>query len=491
MSHWLLLALLGLASYVILQRSVARVTTVSWQLLWVVIMVPPAVVVLFQTLWGTPPPILLVLGLFLISYIASVVILQRGQLKAPTPMPAVDSHSDQSKEGEKPANLISDHIPIKEISREQVSQCFPWEVFQVQKVEYRPQAIICRGNLRTEPDSAYQQVAVQVSSHFGQRFLLVLQEGLAGKPFFALVPNPASRRDPVLPESPILPIVLAFVTLITTLTAAVPSPLMQLVDLQDPQLFLPRLAYGGALVLILAGHEWSRWACARYHGIPTSWPYFIPVPFALGTFGALVNLKAPVPNRKVLFDLSVSGSLVGGSLAMLVLIMGLLRSTVTDFPEPENGRVSVTLQHIDPRFSLLLTLLSRIVLGSQWGQDQIIQLHPLAFAGWLGLLIIAFNLTPLGQLDGGHLVHAIYGQAMGANIGRITRILVILVGLTIQPLLLMWGILLFFITSADEPALNDVTELDERRELLGLGLLTLMVLIVTPTPPFLQVWIGV
>jgi len=489
MSHWLLLALLGLASYLILQRSVARVTTVSWQLLWVVIMIPPGVVVLFQTLWGTSPPTLLVLGLFLASYIASVVLLQRGQLKPPAPEQA-NPQLQPKNEAELP-NPISEHIPIKDISREQVSQCFPWEVFQVHKVEYRPQAIICRGNLRAEPDSAYQQVADQVSSHFGQRFLLVLQEGMAGKPFFALVPNPAARRAADLPESPVFPVVLALATLVTTVTAAVPSPLMQLADLRDPQLLLPRLAYGCGLVLILAAHEWSRWGSARYHKIPTSWPYFIPVPYALGTFGALVNLKAPVPNRKVLFDLAVSGPLVGGCLAILVLILGLLRSTVTAFPEAENGRVSVTLQHIDPRFSVLLTLLSKIVLGSQWGPDQIIQLHPLAFAGWVGLLIIAFNLTPVGQLDGGHLVHAIYGQAMGATIGRITRILVITVGLTIQPLLLMWGILLFFMTSADEPALNDVTELDEKRELLGLGLLTLMVLIVIPTPPFLQAWIGV
>ncbi|MEN9205605.1 MAG: site-2 protease family protein [Thermostichales cyanobacterium SZTDM-1c_bins_54] len=487
MSQWFLLALLGLASYLILQRSVARVTTVAWQWLWVVIMLPPAVVVLFQTVWSTPPPTLLVLLLFLGSYIASVVILQRGKLKSP---PA-EATADQPLASLEPPNPIKDHIPIKEISREQISRCFPWQVFQVHKVEYRPQAIICRGNLRAEPDAAYQEVSQQVASQFGQRFLVVLQEGMAGKPFFALVPNPAVRREPALPESPVLAILLAVATLFTTLTAAVPSPLMHLADLRDPQLLLPRLAYGGGLVLILAAHEWSRWSAARYHGIPTSWPYLIPIPYALGTFGALLNLKGPVPNRKVLFDLSCSGPLVGGCLALLLLVMGLLRSTVTEFPAAENGRVGVTLQQIDPRFSILLTLLSKMVLGSRWGADQIIDLHPLAFAGWVGLLVIAFNLTPVGQLDGGHLAHAIYGQGMGANIGRVTRFLVILVGLTIQPLLLMWGILLFFITSADEPALNDVTELDERRELLGLGLLTAMVLTVIPAPPFLQALLGV
>jgi membrane-associated protease RseP (regulator of RpoE activity) len=104
--------------------------------------------------------------------------------------------------------------------------------------------------------------------------------------------------------------------------------------------------------------------------------------------------------------------------------------------------------------------------------------------------VVAFNLVPVGQLDGGHIVHAIYGQQMGANVGRVTRWLVLLLALTVQPWLLLWALLLFVITSADEPALNDVTELDEGRELLGLAMLSWLVLILLPVPPFLQSWLG-
>ncbi|GAB4210698.1 MAG: site-2 protease family protein [Synechococcales cyanobacterium] len=487
MTHWFLLALLGLATYLILERGVAKVTTVAWQWLWVVIMLPPLVVVLSQTVWASPPPTLLVLALFVGSYVVSIILLQRGKLKIPPPPPMPVTSATAEADA---ANPIQ-HVPISEVSRDQVSGCFPWEVFQVQKVEYRPQAIICRGNLRTEAEAAYTQVADKVAAHFGERFLLVLQEGLAGKPFFALVPNTSAQRDPAAKESPWLAIALAVATLITLVTASIPAPLMTLADLRDPEVLIPRFSYALALLVIIGAHEWSRFVTARRHGVATSWPYFIPVPFALGTFGALVNLKAPVPNRKVLFDLATSGPVVGGSLALLMLLIGLSQSTVAPFPAAEEGQVLVTLQNIDPRFSLFLTLVSKIVLGSTWGADQIIQLHPLAFAGWVGLLIIAFNLTPVGQLDGGHMVHAIYGQAMGASIGRIARILVLLVALSGQPLLMMWAILLFFITSADEPALNDVTELDEGRDFLGLGLLALMVLIVVPTPVFLQTLIGV
>ena len=111
-------------------------------------------------------------------------------------------------------------------------------------------------------------------------------------------------------------------------------------------------------------------------------------------------------------------------------------------------------------------------------------------AAWLGLVVISLNLMPIGQLDGGHIVHAVYGQQTGANVGRIARLLVLLLALTVQPWLWIWALLLFFISSADEPALNDVTELNEVRDLMGLVIFTMLVLIVLPMPPFLQGILG-
>ena len=93
----------------------------------------------------------------------------------------------------------------------------------------------------------------------------------------------------------------------------------------------------------------------------------------------------------------------------------------------------------------------------------------------------ALNLIPVGQLDGGHIVHAMYGQRNGAIIGQVCRFLVL--GLTlVHSELLIWAVLLFFIPAIDEPALNDVSELDEKRDLWGLFALTILVLIVLPTP---------
>jgi membrane-associated protease RseP (regulator of RpoE activity) len=96
-------------------------------------------------------------------------------------------------------------------------------------------------------------------------------------------------------------------------------------------------------------------------------------------------------------------------------------------------------------------------------------------------VVTALNLMPVGQLDGGHIVHAMYGQRTGAVVGQISRLLVLLL-VFVHPELLIWAILLFFIPAVDEPALDDISELDDRRDMLGLLALTLLVMIVLPAP---------
>ena len=129
-------------------------------------------------------------------------------------------------------------------------------------------------------------------------------------------------------------------------------------------------------------------------------------------------------------------------------------------------------------------MLSKIALGSQLTADVGVALNPVAIAGLLGVVVTALNLMPVGQLDGGHVVHAMFGQRTGAIIGQVSRFLVL--GLAfVQREFLIWAILLFFMPIVDEPALNDVSELDNKRDLFGLVALTLLVMIVLPTPPLI------
>jgi membrane-associated protease RseP (regulator of RpoE activity) len=117
-------------------------------------------------------------------------------------------------------------------------------------------------------------------------------------------------------------------------------------------------------------------------------------------------------------------------------------------------------------------------------------MHPLAIAGYIGLIITALNLLPVGQLDGGHIVHAMYGQRTAIVIGQITRILVFLLALSRSDLLL-WAILLFFFPLVDQPALNDVSELDNGRDILGLLALGLLIIILLPVPTAVAHWLNI
>ena len=246
----------------------------------------------------------------------------------------------------------------------------------------------------------------------------------------------------------------------------------------DPNLFWQGLPYALSLLLILGVHESGHYIAARRYNMKATLPYFIPVPFFLGTFGAFIQLRSPVPNRRALFDVGIAGPLAGLIVAVPLLLWGLAHSEIVPIPETAS---LLNFEALDPGASIALSLLSKLALGSQLSVDNAIHLHPVAVSGALGLVVTALNLMPVGQLDGGHIVHAMYGQRNGAIIGQVCRFLVL--GLTfVHSELFIWAILLFFIPAIDEPALNDVSELDDKRDLLGLIALTLLVLIILPTP---------
>jgi len=121
--------------------------------------------------------------------------------------------------------------------------------------------------------------------------------------------------------------------------------------------------------------------------------------------------------------------------------------------------------------------------------DMAINLHPVAVAGYIGLVVTAFNLMPVGQLDGGHVIHAMFGQRTGAAIGQLSRLLMLVLAF-LQPDLLLWAIILILLPVIDEPALNDVSELDNWRDFAGLLALTVLVSILLPVPGTLSQWLN-
>ena len=487
---WFILLILGILtyfSYFIVERSVAHITKTPVWVMWLVMMLPAFVWATWILIYGAARiPLLLLSSSFILSSILYWFLVQWGRVPRPK------STEPQPRKQDVVTNTVTERQPasLRPINKEEevnLQNCFPWSVYYLQNIEHRPQALICRGQLRSSPEVAYRTVRENIESYFNDRFLVVFQEGLNGKPFFVLVPNPTARSISTETDQyfrPGLALGLLVATLLTTTLAGVMllnggKPEFP----QDLPTLLSGLPYALALMAVLGVHELGHYLAARFYRVRATLPYFIPVPpaaiFPFGTFGAFIQLRSPLPNRKALFDVGIAGPLSGFLVTVPVLWWGLAHSEVVSLTD-ESGILN--FDSFNPASSFLITVLSKLALGGTLAANQAIDLHPVAIAGCLGLIITALNLMPVGQLDGGHIVHAMFGQRTGAVIGQITRLLVLALSLLVQRELFLWALLLFFMPVVDEPALNDVTELDNLRDFLGLLSLGLLVAIVLPAP---------
>lgn len=480
MNFWFLV-LLGLFTYLIVQRSVARITRTPVWILWLVLMTPALTWSIWTAIYGARQlPTVLVIAPLILCPILYWVLVQWGRRD----LDAAAAAQTQSPAAVATIANASQEPSLRPINQQQETElrnCFPWSIYYIHSIEYRPQAIICRGQLKTTPASAYQQIRENIHSQFGDRFLLLFQEDNTGKPFFALVPNPQAQTTTSSQRltKPGLALGLLLATLLTTTIVGIEIAGGDVTGLESNlNLLLTGLPYALGLMTILAIHEAGHYLAARFYKIRATLPYFIPVPFFLGTFGAFIQMRSPVPNRKALFDVSIAGPFAGFVVTIPLLLWGLANSTVVPLPAQSS---LFDPDAVNPKYSLLLAILSKLALGNQLSANQAIDLHPVAFAGLLGLVVTALNLMPVGQLDGGHIIHAMFGQRKAVVVSQIARFLLLGLAL-IQPGFLLWAIILFFMPIYDEPALNDVSELDNKRDLFGLLALTVLVMIVLPTP---------
>ena len=182
----------------------------------------------------------------------------------------------------------------------------------------------------------------------------------------------------------------------------------------SPGFLLNGLPFAATLLGILAAHEFGHYFAARYHKVAVTLPYFIPMPLTFGTLGAFIQLKEPVPDRRKLFDIGVAGPLAGLVLAVPLLFVGLYTSV--HGPAARRGRLHVEGNSI-------FYLAAKFLIFGQWlpnfatGQD--VMMNQVCYAAWIGLLVTALNLLPVGQLDGGHTVFAMFGEK-ARYINRIT-----------------------------------------------------------------------
>ncbi|HLP90577.1 MAG TPA: site-2 protease family protein [Nostocaceae cyanobacterium] len=474
MVFWFLLVL-GLATYLLIQRSVANITRTPVWLLWLVLMTPALTLTIWTLVYDSkqPPPPTLILWLSIFCLVLYWLLFHGGRQIQPE-----EPQNQPQNQPPRPEPIR----PINSSEETQLRSCFPWAVYYIQNIEYRPQAVICRGQLRTQAGKAYQQIKDNIEAQFGDRFLIIFQEGINGKPFFVLVPNTQAGKQNISRNEltkPGLALILLVATLITTTLIGSRIAGVEISTSESNfRSLLQGLPYALGLMTILGIHELGHYFTARFYKIHSTLPYFIPIPFFLGTFGAFIQMRSPVPHRKALFDVSIAGPLAGFIVTIPLLLWGLANSQIVEITD-KAGLLNPNA--LNPNYSILLALFSKLALGSALTAKSAIDLHPVAFAGFLGLIVTALNLMPVGQLDGGHIVHAMFGQRTAMIIGQIARVLLLLLSF-IREEFLLWAILLLLMPLADEPALNDVTELDNRRDFLGLLAMALLLVIILPLP---------
>jgi membrane-associated protease RseP (regulator of RpoE activity) len=331
-----------------------------------------------------------------------------------------------------------------------------------------------RGPLRDAASVSFEKLNRTLPRGFVP--LVQQDEQLGAK--IVLIPKSAEEGLARKPVRPWLHWLLFGLTIITTTWAGATH---QGVDLaQEPGRFVVGLPYSIGLLLILGVHELGHFFMARRHGMDVTPPYFIPVPFGLGTFGAFIQMRSPPASRKALFDVAVAGPLAGLVIAVPALLLGLRFSTIT---AGTDGTIAHGFLHgATVGSSILFTVLTKVSLGDAAQYGALVQLSPLAFAGWLGLFITALNLLPVGQLDGGHITRAMFGSRVGQTISSVAMWSLFLLALFVWPGLMMWALIVFLIAGRGTPPLNDLTTLDAGRLAVGYVAMIILILILAPMP---------
>lgn len=242
-------------------------------------------------------------------------------------------------------------------------------------------------------------------------------------------------------------------------------------SLFDPALWRTGATFSLPLLAILGVHELGHMLACRRHGLPATYPYFLPAPVGIGTFGAVIRIREPIHSRRVLFDVGAAGPLAGFAVAVPVLVWGIAISrVVTGAPRGD---------YIDFGEPLLFRLIETAIFpATARGAD--LALSPLGFAGWFGLFVTALNLLPLGQLDGGHILYA----AIGGRQKRVGIVLFVLLAALafLWPGWILWVVIVLVMGIAHPPTADPEERLDGKRRVLAIVCLLVFAASFSPVP---------
>ncbi len=258
--------------------------------------------------------------------------------------------------------------------------------------------------------------------------------------------------------------------------------------------------YSAAILAILFCHEMGHYLMSRAYGVDTTLPFFIPVPFGVGTFGAVIRIRSPMPSRRAVLDIGAAGPIAGFAVALPLLVWGMAHSEVKPVADlaaaTSNWGSPASLVHALLRGeplrtgqgaiqlmgdSLVTTAVGRAVLGPlPPGYD--VFLHPVAFAAWLGLFVTTLNLIPIGQLDGGHVLYALLGRPGALAASRLVSWGLLACGIFLSWNWLVWWILTRAIVGLRHPPAIVEEPLDPGRRIVAALSIALFAATFIPVP---------
>jgi membrane-associated protease RseP (regulator of RpoE activity) len=243
-----------------------------------------------------------------------------------------------------------------------------------------------------------------------------------------------------------------------------------------PQYLVTGLWYSLSMLGILGAHEFGHYYFCRRYQIDASLPYFIPAPLPLtGTLGAVIRIREAFPNRTALFDVGVAGPIAGFVVLVPVLLIGLQMSTLVPMPTGDN-----VLYMGEP---LLFQWVAKLRFGVI-PESQTINIHPMVFAAWFGMLATALNLLPFGQLDGGHITYATLGRwATPISLATVgTAILLTYNSSSWMFMTLMMLVMLLLLGPRHPRVLYEYEPLGPGRRFVALLALVIFIICFTPVP---------
>ena len=241
---------------------------------------------------------------------------------------------------------------------------------------------------------------------------------------------------------------------------------------EHPEMLPQGIPFAGTLLFILLTHEFGHFILSKIHRVPASLPLFIPgPPHFIGTFGAIIRMRGPILNRRALFDIGVAGPLAGFAVALVALAVGLSLSSVAIRPS------TYELQLGKP---LLDQFMSWAILGPLPPGAEVVR-HPVAFAAWFGLFVTSLNLIPIGQLDGGHVAYALWGNRQRTMAFAVIPLLIML-GFVGWPGWFIWAFMAGVWGLGHPPVVDPQAPLGRGRVLVGWFALVVFVLTFAPVP---------